>query len=815
MHSGPPPHQQVALRCLGFICEEVPPQVLQFQSNNILNLVITAIDNHVTVECVKEAAHALFSALDCLKKHFLQAAERTAIIDSVCSLFAATVPDIRIRAYEILTKIVGLYYPLLEQYMGRFFELTMTDLLKPVNDDYVMMSIEFWATACDIELEIKDKKQYSETILIKPTDLVPPHQPPPPVRSLNLIPKVFPNMFKQLVIILVNKPPTYNNEEWNKFMAAANILKIMAQLLGKDVYDKCYPLVTRYFTDQNWQHRNGAIQLLGCIIEAPRKVVQTAIQQSLPSLLNICLKDPSPICRETASWTIQSIATTHAKVICNNQQLYQKTFETMYHLLTQKEILYLRKNACTVYAALFKQSEKYKTRAMNSLSTYFPTLFDLFLNVMFETDNDPRLFQLRLNCMSAFTQLIDNCAAGLQTTLIEKLSTMLQQLRQRTDRLPPPHSKQELDSRQERLADYLTIIASIAHRLEVRISQLAEQIFYFIFLLRQAPDPNVQLDVIMCLEAMVLAMQPLFIDHLQPFKDYIINMIICPPSDKLCRIAIGIVSDIARGVENLFDDHLPPFMEAILNKFEGKIPNNRFPPSLHAELFITLGDLVMSTTAGAAYLPRILNIVYNGLHANFEPRDRQLNPPKVDYIMRMHTAILNCLSCIFQSFRSHPQPQFNCRPLVTTAISYITMRLKDAITDCPRFKEFCSMPTTQLQQRNPQQFEFKIQDLMHTLPFALIRNMVDLLGDMIQSVGAQTRDLFRTDPLIYRFILACYNIKKETGDDTEIDPDNVSSLHSSGKRGKLQYTEVILQAEQQQQQPYVQDYNSNGNYYPY
>ena len=121
-----PQLKQSSLKVLGYICEEIDPDVLESQSNLILTAVIQGMRKEETDPDTRLAGtQALYNALAFVKKNFDNETERNYIMQTVCETTQAERSDIRLAAYECVVSIAETYYDLLAPYMQALYSLTL------------------------------------------------------------------------------------------------------------------------------------------------------------------------------------------------------------------------------------------------------------------------------------------------------------------------------------------------------------------------------------------------------------------------------------------------------------------------------------------------------------------------------------------------------------------------------------------------------------------------------------------------------------------------------------------------------------------
>ena len=143
------------LEALGYMCEELEDEsVDQLQTNQILTAIVDGMreDRIDTVRIA--AAQALLNSLIFTRHNFDNEAERTMIMQVICSATKSPNERLRVIAFESLARVASLYYEKLPQYIEALFTLTLTAIQHDKEEQVSMMAIEFWSTLCEEEIDI-------------------------------------------------------------------------------------------------------------------------------------------------------------------------------------------------------------------------------------------------------------------------------------------------------------------------------------------------------------------------------------------------------------------------------------------------------------------------------------------------------------------------------------------------------------------------------------------------------------------------------------------------------------------------------------
>ena len=155
--------KQSSLEALGFICEEVDPEVLTTQGHVILTAVVQGMRKEETNLDVRLAGtQALYNALEFVKSNFENDMERNFIMQTVCETTQCDQKkEVKVAAYECLVQIAELYYDKLPHYMSALYQLTLAAIQKATidqeEDDVGQQAVEFWTTICDEEFDLNEE----------------------------------------------------------------------------------------------------------------------------------------------------------------------------------------------------------------------------------------------------------------------------------------------------------------------------------------------------------------------------------------------------------------------------------------------------------------------------------------------------------------------------------------------------------------------------------------------------------------------------------------------------------------------------------
>ncbi len=107
------------MEAIGYICQDIEPEHLEAQCNEILTAIVQGMRVEEESNGVKLAATtALLNSLEFTKANFEKETERHFIMQVVCEATQCKDVHIRVAALQCLVKIMSLYYQFMEAYMG-------------------------------------------------------------------------------------------------------------------------------------------------------------------------------------------------------------------------------------------------------------------------------------------------------------------------------------------------------------------------------------------------------------------------------------------------------------------------------------------------------------------------------------------------------------------------------------------------------------------------------------------------------------------------------------------------------------------------
>eukprot|EP00249_Psilotum_nudum_P018883 c27000_g2_i1 orf=121-2082(+) len=285
--------KQVTLETLGYVCEEVPSDVLvQDQVNSILTAVVQGMnDAEVNSEVRLAATKALNNALDFAHTNFQNVMERDYLMRMVGE--ATQSSDVRVRraAFECLVSISSTYYEKLAPYMKDFLAITAKAVTHD-EEEVAVQAIEFWSSICDEEIDMQE--EYGE------------FQGDSEVENFYIIKQALPVLVPLLLETLTKQDEDENQEDeaWNLSMAGGTCLGLVARTVSDNIVPLVTPFIQENVSKSDWRCREAATYAFGSILEGPSLETLAPLVNSAFNFILNALKDENNHVKDTAAWSL-------------------------------------------------------------------------------------------------------------------------------------------------------------------------------------------------------------------------------------------------------------------------------------------------------------------------------------------------------------------------------------------------------------------------------------------------------------------------------------------------------------------------------
>lgn len=639
--------KQSSLETLGYVCEEIPVEILQPQSNQILTAVCKGMkDPNNDVKLA--GCNALYNALEFVKSNFENEGERNYIMQVLCD--ACIVEDIKVRiaGMECMVKIASLYYEKLAPYMQKIFNITL-EAIKKDQEPVAQQAVEFWSTVCDEEIYLAEELEEAEEMKVAPSQL-----------SQHFIRGALKYLIPLLTETLTRQEDEPDEDTWNVAMAAGTCLSLVAATVGDEVVPQVMPFVQNYINHENWKFREAATLAFGAILEGPKELTQL-IAQAMPVLLTHLKGDPVVYVKDTTAWTVGRVCQLHPAVVASNLT------EVMTVLASSlQDSPRVSANVCWAIHNLSLAFEDDQDKPSSGMSPFFQGLLKELLQVTEREDADES--NLRCSAYEAVNVLIQ---CGAQDTLNAALESTPLFL----DRLEKTFSMQivSIDDKEEQteLQSLLCgVLQVIIQKLGDAIKPFADKMMQLFLQVFSAKSASVHEEALMAVGAIANAVEADFEKYMPHFRPFLTLGLRNSEEHSVCAVAVGVVGDISRALVN----KLTPYCDEIVTLLLQNLQNPQLNRNVKPPILSCFGDIALAIGGEfVKYLGAVMAMLQQASTTTVDQSDYDL----VDYLNQLREGIFEAYTGIIQGLRSDGVAE-QFLPYVSHVINFVGFVFSDA-----------------------------------------------------------------------------------------------------------------------------------------
>ncbi|KAG5233697.1 importin beta-2 family protein [Salix suchowensis] len=626
IHQLPAHVKQATLETLGYLCEEVSPDVVdQDHVNKILTAVVQGMNASEGNNDVRLAAtRALYNALGFAQANFSNDMERDYIMRVVCEATLSPETKIRQAAYECLVSISSTYYEKLAPYIQDIFNITA----KAVREDeepVALQAIEFWSSICDEEIDILEEYGGDFT---GDSD----------IPCFYFIKQALPALVPMLLETLLKQEEDQDQDEgaWNIAMAV-NMPWLVARTVGDDIVQL------------------AATYAFGSILEGPSPEKLTPlVNVALNFMLTALTNDPNNHVKDTTAWTLGRIfeflhgSTLDTPIItqANCQQIVTVLLQSM------KDVANVAEKAC---GALYFLAQGYEDVTPSSpLTPYFQEIVQALLTVTHREDaGESRLRTAAYETLNEVVRCSTDETSPMVLQLVPVIMTELHNTLEGQKLSSDEREKQgEL---QGLLCGCLQVIIQKLGSSEPTkyvFMQYADQImglFLRVFACRSA---TVHEEAMLAIGALAYATGPDFAKYMPEFYKYLEMGLQNFEEYQVCAVTVGVVGDICRALE----DKILPYCDGIMTQLLKDLSSNQLHRSVKPPIFSSFGDIALAIGENfEKYLIYAMPMLQSA--AELSAHTAVADDEMTEYTNSLRNGILEAYSGILQGFKNSPKTQ--------------------------------------------------------------------------------------------------------------------------------------------------------------
>ncbi|KAJ3674289.1 hypothetical protein LUZ60_004905 [Juncus effusus] len=659
IHQVEPHVKQATLETLGYICEEVPAQVVdQDQVNRILTAVVQGMNSTEQSSDVRLAAtRALYNALNFAQANFSNDMERDYIMRVVGE--ATLSPDVKIRqaAFECLVAISSTYYEKLQPYMQDLFNIT-SKAVREDQEQVALQAIEFWSSICDEEIDILDDYRSEYTADSE-------------IPCFYFIKQALPALVPLLLETLLKQEEDQDQDEgaWNIAMAGGTCLGLVARTVGDEIVPLVMPFIEENISKPDWRQREAATYAFGSILEGPSPgKLAPIVNLALNFMLTALARDPHNHVKDTTAWTLGRIfeflhgSAVETSVINNEncQQILTVLLQSM------KDVPNVAEKAC---GALYFLAQGFEEEgSVSPLTPYFQDIFQALLFVTHREDSTES--HLRTAAYEALNEVV-RCSseetAPIVMQLIPVIMLELHQTVESAQKLTSDEREKQNDL-QSLLCGCLQVIIQKMGNLEsskYAFMQYSDQIMDLLLKVFASRNATVHEEAMLAIGALAYTAGANFAKYMPQFYQYLEMGLQNFEEYQICAITVGVVGDLCRALE----DKILPFCDGIMTQLLKNLSSNHLHRSVKPAIFSSFGDIALAIGENfekyLVYAMPMLQSAADLAGSNVSQDDEML-----DYTNQLRNGILEAYSGILQGFKGSVKMQL-LLPYVSHVVGFI------------------------------------------------------------------------------------------------------------------------------------------------
>lgn len=627
--------KQATLETLGYLCEEVSPEVVdQDQVNKILTAVVQGMNaSEGNNDVVLSATRALYNALGFAQANFSNDMERDYLMRVVCQ--ATLSPEVKIRqaAFECLVAISSSYYDKLASYMQDVFNIT-AKAVKEDEEPVALQAIEFWSSICDEEIDILD--EYGG-------DFTADSDTP----CFYFIRQALPALVPMLLDTLVKQEEDQDEGTWNIAMAGGTCLGLVARTVGDDIVPLVMPFIEENIRKPDWRQREAATYAFGSILEGPSPEKLTPIVNvALNFMLTALMNDTNNHVKDTTAWTIGRIF----------EFMYGPSVEipviTIINVLLHcmKDVPNVAEKACGALYSLARGCEL----VGSPLSPVFPDIITALLSVTHREDaGDSRL---RTAAYETLNEVV-RCSTDETAPIVMQLIPVIMMELHRTIEAQNMTSdeRENQNELQGLLCGCLQVIIQklgSSEPTKYAFMQYTDQLMDLFLRVFACRNSTVHEEAMLAIGALAYAAGENFVKYMQGFYPYLELGLQNYKEYHVSAITVGVVGDLCRAL----DDKILPFCDGIMTHLLKDLSSNELHRSVKPPIFSCFGDIALAIGESfEKYLIYAMPMLQSA--AELSTLVVEADDEMIEYTNQLRNGILEAHSGIFQGFKNSSKTQ--------------------------------------------------------------------------------------------------------------------------------------------------------------
>lgn len=633
--------KEATLEAIGYICQDIDPDVLKTQANEILTAIVHGMKKEEPSNHVRLAAtNALLNSLDFTRANFAKESERHFIMQVVCEATQSTDTQVKVAALQCLVKIMSIYYQYMEHYMGpALFAITM-EAMKSEIDEVALQGIEFWSNVCDEEVDLQIEASEAQ------------EQGRPPAHTSRFYAKGALQYLVSILMQTLTKQEEFDDEDdWNPCKAAGVCLMLMATCCEDGIVSHVLPFVKEHINNPDWRYRDAAVMAFGCIMEGPDpNSLRPLVEHAMPMLIEL-MQDQSVVVKDTTAWTIGRVCELIPEAAISERYLKQLLQALVQGLNAEPRVA---TNVCWAFTSLAEAAYEAAESAdeQSEPETYcLSEYFEPIVQKLLETTDRPDGAQanLRSAAYEALMEMVKNspkdCYITVQKTTMVILER-LQQVLQMESHIQSNSDRAQYNDLQSLLCATLqSVLRKVTSEDAPRISDTIMSALLQMFNSSSCKSGGVQEDALMAVSTLVEVLGENFLKYMDAFKPFLALGLKNHAEYQVCTAAVGLTGDICRAV----GCKVLPYCDEVMTMLLENLRNNNVHRSVKPQILSVFGDIALAIGPEfKKYLEVVLTTLVQASHVQVE---KETDYDVIDYLNELRECCLEAYTGIVQGLK--------------------------------------------------------------------------------------------------------------------------------------------------------------------
>ncbi|XP_072031323.1 importin subunit beta-1-like isoform X2 [Amphiura filiformis] len=650
--------KESTLEAIGYICQDIDPDHLASQSNEILTAIVQGMRKDEPSIDVKHAAtNAMLNSLEFTKANFDKESERHVIMQVVCETTQCSEPQVQVAALQCLVKIMSLYYQYMETYMGpALFAITL-EAMKNEIDEIALQGIEFWSNVCDEEMDLAIELSEATEI-----GLTPEHT------SKHYAKGALQYLVPLLLQTLAKQDDSDDDDEWNPCKAAGVCLMLLANCCENDVLEHVLPFIKENIGNTDWRFRDASVMAFGSILEGPDpNFIKPLVVQALPKLIEL-LSDESVVVRDTVAWTLGRVCELLPDVVLQDSTGQAPMEGPPYQFQTLLDALIanlkaeprVAANVCWAFSSLAEAAfEANISEEEDEPETYeLSAKYEVIVAKLLETTDRPDAHQanLRSAAYEALMEMVKNSAKDCYVTVQKTTKVILERIQkiiQMESHVQTASERMIYNDLQSLLCATLqSVLRRVRKDDAILISDAVMTALLQMFSTTSGKSGGVQEDALLAVGTLVEVLGNGFAKYMDAFKPYLAIGLRNFAEYQVCLAAVGLVGDICRAMNT----DILPICDDIMSLLIENLGNDNVHRSVKPQILSVFGDIALAIGPEfKKYLEVVLGILQQASLTQVDKSDYDM----LDYLNELREGCLEAYTGIVQGLKGDAEQGIN------------------------------------------------------------------------------------------------------------------------------------------------------------